>query len=187
MMFEVICECGHTLQIEDRFAGQTGKCRHCGRSIEVPPVPPIFQAIGSSSWKSPKVLVSAGLGVIVGCVLGVPFGYEKARSDMRAVLRKSFEDTQTRMSGSGNSAQTIQPPTYVSPPGITFQQFSGVQEGMTYDQVVGIIGAPHEEGMFHQSSSFGTTQSYKWRGNPKGSGSVTFSDGYVSSKNWIQF
>lgn len=104
-------------------------------------------------------------------------GYETARAEMRAALAGRLQ---------ASSVPTPKPATPVVA-GVTIDQFRQVQEGMTFEQVQAILGEPHEVGMHSESSNIGTMTSYRWEGDPKGSASVTFSNGYVYSTNWMQF
>ena len=36
MAIQIVCECGRNLQIEDKFAGQNGRCPSCGREFLIP-------------------------------------------------------------------------------------------------------------------------------------------------------
>ncbi len=43
-MIQVQCQqCGKTIQVEDRYAGQSGTCKGCGASIQVPAVTPVVE------------------------------------------------------------------------------------------------------------------------------------------------
>lgn len=68
------------------------------------------------------------------------------------------------------------------PQGITMQQFSEVRPGMTYDEVVGILGEPDQ--LLSESELGGiSTRILMWQGRSTiGNANVTFQGGVVAMK-----
>jgi Domain of Unknown Function with PDB structure (DUF3862) len=72
------------------------------------------------------------------------------------------------------------PPAPANPPGMSLDEFNQIQNGMSYDQVVQIVGGPGE-----LVSQVGSAQVYMWVGSSSSSGAnanVTFYNGRVQGK-----
>lgn len=70
--------------------------------------------------------------------------------------------------GTSTTVSTVQPTAPTNPPTISKAEFDAIQAGMTYEQVVAIVGGPGElasESTFGSSSS----KSYTWKGVPSAS------------------
>lgn len=115
-------------------------------------------------------------------------GYEKITTIPK--LKKNTADTTAatkNTEATTTSVETTAEPT--NPPTVTKEEFLAIETGMTYEEVVAIIGG---DGELSSESSFGEgeykieTQLYIWYGEGdiiRGNMSVIFQNGEVTSKS----
>lgn len=155
-MITVKCEaCGKFLEIPEQYRGQTGKCNACGAALVVPksnvkPVP---------AWKL------GCLYAFLGCV-AVAFIGSWLFPDPPATNTTTQQPRSEPIATIKQSRPSFTP-TPPKPEGITLAKFNQLREGMTYDQVVQVLGA---EGTIMSENAFGQGQfrihtvMYMWDG-----------------------
>jgi hypothetical protein len=108
-------------------------------------------------------------------VTGVVIGQSIDRDDMLSQLASS-----KRLIWSDSTSQQSAP---ISSPGVTLARFNRLQEGMTYDEVVAVLGS---RGVLIGSSDIAgvKTVSYQWEGNgtPGANMSAMFQNGQLITK-----
>jgi DNA-directed RNA polymerase subunit RPC12/RpoP len=169
--------CGKQLEIPEQYAGQQGKCTYCGHAItaprgvhgmsfDPPPIPREMIPESTAKAKSEPVVMRAakwGFGIGCGCL----------------VIISCVFSASVFLAGLGVSS-TIQTPASNAGPRIgiaprsghaTLAEFQRLQTGMSYEQVVEIIGA---EGTLVSSNTLPgvpgfsdpiTTEMYSWEGH----------------------
>jgi len=92
----------------------------------------------------------------------------------------------THRQGVARPTSLAAPPTgtTVTPPTITLDEFSSIDEGMTLDQVTETVGSP---GMVQLAPDHDATETRWWLGPPRSDGfaMVTFRDGIVFGKTQV--
>jgi hypothetical protein len=128
-------------------------CKHCGRDLVAAPAP---QA---------KAQISTGLGLVV--IVGV-IG--------------AFIWGGAQFFGSDSSGRTVMPRGIGAPPPVvTKGEFDRVADGMTYEQVVQVIGAPGE--VLSSSDIAGTkTVMYSWKNSNGSNMNAMFQNGNLITK-----
>lgn len=184
-MVTVKCQaCGKFLEIPEEYRGQTGKCNVCGGAIAVPksnnkPVP---------AWKMGCLYAFLALMFIgfVGSLL------EKGSPASQPVT----SDPPVRFSQPASPEPVEAAPAYVPSPApvaspskaITLAKFNQIQQGMTYQQVVAILG---EEGEVMSENSFGAgeysvhTILYVWKAGFMANMNCMFQNGSLMSKSQL--
>jgi len=168
--------CGQMLQIPEQYAGQTGKCQHCGGPVTVPaPAVPAFApapATVPATGTAKKAFIYGCFGCFgVACAifaalvgLGVLSGIGSSGTARRALESAAPEDT------------------------ITLDEFNRIQVGMTMEEVAGIVGSWGQldsENSFGAGTQFATaTAMYSFSGaRPLSRAGVMVQNGRVMQKH----
>jgi len=136
--------CGQTLQIPEQYAGQTGKCQHCGGAITVPtPATAVFAAAPVPVPAAQPETGTAKKAFIYGCFGcgGVAFAIFLALVGLGVLSGIGSSDTIRRTVESAAPEDTI-----------TLDEFNRIQVGMTMEEVAGIVGS---WGQLDSENSFG--------------------------------
>lgn len=165
--------CGQTLQIPEQFAGQTGKCQHCGGAITVPtPATAVFGAAQAQPVQ-PRAKSDVGKAIVygfggclgVGIAIGAAFFFFGALAS--STTKKARE---------------------ARPEGITLEEFNAIAIGMDYQTVWRTVGGPgtvQSDSTFGAGTHYQTIQAtYSWKAESGfGNASVSFKDGQATSKH----
>lgn len=180
MMIAFKCShCGKTLRVDDKYAGQQGTCTQCKNPVTAPlplptdadmafdtprpkvkPIPSIADADGISK---PKAAAAALLIAGASFVAGMEF--------KKYQIRSAFQDVAQTVQGALSTMPRFEMPDIPAPTParFTLDQFNRIQQGMSYAQVVQILG---EEGKQESASSgswpggtIRTDTKYKWHGS----------------------
>lgn len=121
-MIELYCQhCGHHLKIPDKYAGQSGKCKNCGKQIVVPSVgfePDPTPAPTGKAKDIPYKLIGATAGIMAILALGAYTFFQKdseSPSQSKNVASTSpAVETRTiapQDSPTSNIAENLSPPS----------------------------------------------------------------------------
>jgi len=81
-----------------------------------------------------------------------------------------------------NTGRAVLPPTFgAAPPVVTAAEFDMIREGMTYQQVVGIIGAPGEQMSSSDIAGYRTVM-YSWTNSSGSNMNAMFQNGKLIQK-----
>lgn len=133
--------------------------------------------MGDIDWK----IVGPAIAVVVALLVGGALLAKKKRETTIRVETPmgTFELDAAKVKNFQDNVRAAQN----APKVVTLAEFNQIRQGMTYGDVVKIIGANGEQG-FSSKSQFGSMESYTWNneggGFIGGSVSVTFNDGRVS-------
>jgi len=133
-------------------------CKHCGRDLEDEDPQPKATSL------SPQVSLPAAVVVILLVTVGI------------------WMYSTEMFSVSTNSGRTVLPQTIInSPPVVTKAEYDRIAEGMTYEQVRGIIGATGEELARNNIAGIETVM-YSWMNSNGSNMNAMFQNGKLMQK-----
>ena len=97
------------------------------------------------------------------------------------VLSCSFGKKNSNTTTNSNNANKTETSTATNGAGLTRAKYEQLQFGMTYDEVVKILGGPGEEAETYTAGSAKVVK-YKWAGDNNARITATFSNGKLSFK-----
>jgi hypothetical protein len=129
-------------------------CKHCGRDL-----------VAAAAAPRPQGQISTGVGIVVILAVIAAFVWGGAQ-----------------YFGGDSSGRTVLPrPIGAPPPVVTKGEFDRIADGMTYEQVVQIIGAPGE--VLSSSDMAGTkTVMYAWKNSNGSNMNAMFQNGALITK-----
>lgn len=167
-------ECGVYLNIDEEYVGKFGTCKKCGKKIQAIPVvvmegdadtimfedvleppkrkpaisvPPVRAAMDESTK---KIIWGAILAVVILITFSIAHNTVSQENGGKSVQGRENTRIQ-RINQKNNGFQSsTKPEAGFSMPSfgrqnVTFAHYSQIQNGMSYEQVVNIIGMPGEE------------------------------------------
>lgn len=137
--------CGNTLRVPDEYAGRGGICRKCGTRISAPPVfdVPVFQElrVPRAPRSSPRETrsVSRGLLAVFAITVVASLAWFGSSQDRMRRLREVLTPMNTTKPSAGFALPSLGKQI------VTFDKYQRILAGMSYQQVLSIIGAQGEE------------------------------------------
>ncbi|HSU17650.1 MAG TPA: DUF3862 domain-containing protein [Longimicrobium sp.] len=133
-------------------------CKHCGRELGATSA---SRSQSSGETKNSSGLVKALLFLVIfGVIMWTSGLFSVADQSGRAVLPQSFG---------------------APPPVVTAAEFAMIQDGMTYQQVVGIIGAPGDQLSASSIAGYRTVM-YSWTNSNGSNMNAMFQNGKLIQK-----
>lgn len=181
-MIEQTCEkCGLQMQIPDKFAGTTGRCKRCGAPVHVVgtafDVDPDAYTRGAAridSSESPhwwNLSLRNAIGIVL-IIAALPFLY--------SIGHEAMEEA-----GMGD----LSPVRFAPSKTVTYSDYMQIKNGMSYSQVVGIVGSQgkemsrnHMDGVPGFMDSIETV-GYMWQNGDGSNLLVVFQNDRVVQKN----
>ena len=120
--------------------------------------------------------------VLAECVNSIGLAADSGAKQEPASGAKAAEETETK-SKDATSEKAAEPPAE-NDDKINADKFNAIKQGMSYEEVVGIIGS---EGELNSSSSVAgiDTESYTWKSDGWGIATIMFQDGVVVNKTQV--
>lgn len=145
-----------------------------------------FRAFGiTSGFMAAVAVVIVGLPILAcgGCLgLALIFGPSQEDLERMRVEREAREATLVeKVEGDTAVASDVKPTAKPSSPSMSKATYASVREGMTYDQVIAIVGPPAQELSSNEIGGFRTVM-YQWDAGFMANANMTFQNGKLISK-----
>lgn len=169
-------------RLNQRFSLSDSDVREATVPVSTPPVAPPYPVVRSPKPKSGKsagdhwrdlptigkVLLIVGLVVVLAIIVGVAVTGVKdktTKTETPAVEEPAATPSETPAPEPNPTPAPTPAPAPVNSPSMTMAEFNAIQNGMSYEQVVQIVGGPGEK--MSESGSPGEeyyTVMYMWEG-----------------------
>lgn len=139
-----------------------------------------FRAFGiTSGFMAAIAVVVIGLPVLAcgGC-LGLALLFAPSKEELE---RMRVEREAARAETIAKDSTHTQTPSAPAGPSMTKETYAKVREGMTYEQVIAIVGPPEQEVSSNEIGGFRTVM-YQWKAGIMANANMTFQNGKLVSK-----
>ena len=174
--------CQNTIQVPDSAEGQAGTCRQCGNQIIVPFIEepqqprraiPIQQPSGLADFSVKRVAILLSAVVIPMGVISILM--------FAGLLPTSGGTERSKTRPARSTAPFVLAPFSRAPELITLAKFNQLQQGISYQEAVRVMG---KEGTVMSESEIANiyTVMYSWQSNGIGNMNAVFQNGRMISK-----
>lgn len=194
LIHQKCAKCGHEMNVPAHYAGTEQKCRSCGAffTVGLPETKKCPYCAEEIKYAA-RVCRHCGRALDVVEVAEQPAPAKTSRTSVSpvaaivviALAAFAVWFVVTQMSSRSTSTpdgRFVMPQAIAAPaPVVTKAEYDQIREGMTYDQVVRIIGAPGDEQSRTDLAGF-TTVMYAWMNSNGSNMNAMFQNGELVSK-----